>query len=539
MFETDVIVVGSGASGLAAALTAAHAGLEVAIVEKTPLIGGTSAVSGGSIWAPANRWMGASGIKDSRDAAHQYLIANAMADTEEKVALIEAFLDQVHPMLELVSARTGIEFEVNEQHPDYQPHLAGSQTGRTLQGGLFDTKRLPEELRNVVRKSSSGVPITRLEVDAWGMDTLDRWDWALLAERMSNGIVGMGSALVGELLAGSVALGATVHLSAQAVELTKGPDGRVDGLVVDGENGRQTLHARRGVILASGGFEWSSELVSAFLGKPMVAPASPPANTGDGLRMSMALGASLGNMSEAWWGPMIQPTGDFYDNQPLFRPTSGLRALPGGIIVNQRGRRFVNEAMNYNDLGKALGDFDPMAYLHANQPAWLVFDERFRTSYSVATCTPESPTPTWMTTASSLAELAAAVGIDPAGLSAQVDEFNVAAARGEDPAFGRGESVYDTYRGDGRVEPHRNLRPLEDGPYYAVPLLLGCLGTKGGPQTDAKARVLDAWGQPIPGLFAAGNVAASPFGPGYPGAGATLGVGMTFGYIAASTIAEG
>src|SRR6185437_14646785 len=164
--------------------------------------------------------------------------------------------------------------------------------------------------------------------------------------------------------------------------------------------------------------------------------------------------------------------------------------------VNSRGRRFVNEAMNYNDMGKALSNFDPVSYSYPNQPCWLIFDERFRRSYSVATCTPDSPTPNWMLTAPTIVELAQTAGIDPSGLAQQVDEYNEHAARGQHPAFHRGESVYDTYRGDARVSPHRNLRPLEDGPYYAVPLLLGCLGTKGGPVTDAKAQVLDVWGEP-------------------------------------------
>jgi hypothetical protein len=243
-------------------------------------------------------------------------------------------------------------------------------------------------------------------------------------------------------------------------------------------------------------------------------------------------------MSEAWWGPMIHAVGDTYDGEPLFRPTSGLRTLPGGIIVNGRGRRFVNEAMNYNDLGKALSNFDPVGYDYPNQPCWLVFDQRFRDSYSVATCTPDAPTPRWMATAPTLRELADAVGIEADGLEHQVTEFNADAAQGLDPHFHRGETVYDTYRGDPTVTPHRNLRPLEDGPYYAVPLILGCLGTKGGPVTDARGRVLDTHDRPIPGLVACGNVAASPFGPGYPGAGATLGAGMAFGYLGAHALAD-
>jgi 3-oxosteroid 1-dehydrogenase len=532
MSEYDVVVVGSGAAGLAAALTAATRGLRVVVLEKTSVLGGTSVVSGGSIWAPANRYLVDAGLSDSRDDALTYLRANTLGRSDD--ALLEAFLDHVNPMLDLVVERTGTRFTINAEHPDYQPGLPGAHTGgRTLQGGLFDTNLLGT-LRQKLRAPHSGVPVTKHEIDEWGADTLDRWDWALLAERTQQGIVGMGSALVGELLHGCLQLGVDIRTDSGVTALVRSADGRVSGV----RTGDREVAASHGVVLASGGFEWSGRLVDQFLGVPMTAPASPPGNVGDGLLMAMEIGASLGNMSEAWWGPMIHAVGDTYDGQPLFRPTSGLRTLPGGIIVNGRGQRFVNEAMNYNDLGKALANFDPVGYDYPNQPCWLVFDQRFRDSYSVATCTPDAPTPRWMTTSPTLRELAAAVGIDADGLERQVAEFNVDAADGRDPRFHRGETVYDTYRGDPTVTPHRNLRPLEGGPYYAVPLILGCLGTKGGPVTDEHGRVLDTHDRPIPGLVACGNVAASPFGPGYPGAGATLGAGMTFGYLGAHALAD-
>lgn len=532
MSEYDVVVIGSGAAGLTAALTAAVRGLRVAVLEKTPVLGGTSVVSGGSIWAPANRYLAEAGRSDSREDALAYLRAISLGRTDD--ALLEAFLDDVNPMLDLLVERTGLRFTVNPDHPDYQPALPGAHTGgRTLQGGLFDTNLLGD-LKPKLRAPHSGVPITRLEIDEWGADTLDRWDWALLAERTMKGIVGMGSALVGELLHGCQQLGVEVRTDSAVTGLLRSADGRVGGVRTEAGD----LAAARGVVLASGGFEWSGRLVDQFLGVPMTAPASPPANVGDGLLMAMEVGASLGNMSEAWWGPMLHAVGDTYDGEPLFRPTSGLRTLPGGIIVNGRGQRFVNEAMNYNDLGKALANFDPVGYDYPNQPCWLVFDQRFRDSYSVATVTPDGPTPRWMTTAPTLRDLAEAAGIDADGLERQVTEFNADAAQGRDPRFHRGETVYDTYRGDASVTPHRNLRPLEDGPYYAVPLVLGCLGTKGGPVTDAQGRVLDTHDRPIPGLVACGNVAASPFGPGYPGAGATLAAGMTFGHLGANALAD-
>jgi succinate dehydrogenase/fumarate reductase flavoprotein subunit len=509
----------------------------VAILEKAPVLGGTTVVSGGSIWAPANRYLREAGVADTLDEAREYILRLTLGRVDEK--LVDAFLATVNPMLDFVAANTGLQFVPNMEHPDYQPQLPGARPGgRTLQSGLFDTSLLGD-LKGKLRPTHSTVPVTKLELDEWGMDTLDRWDWALIAERTAKGVVGMGAALVGELLHGALKYGTQVHPSTRSLRLRTDAEGGVVGVVAQGPDGEVEFTARRGVVLASGGFEWDKELVNQFLGVPMVAPASPPSNAGDGLRMSEAVGAALGNMTEAWWGPMVYAEGDTYDGYPLFRPTSGLRTLPGGIIVNRAGRRFVNEAMNYNDFGKALANFDPVRYEYPNLPCWLVFDQRFRESYSIATTTPDGPTPAWMATAPTLAELAQRVGIDAAGLQAQVESFNADAALGRDPQFGRGDTVYDRYRGDAKVQPHRNLRPLGDGPYCAVQLYLGCLGTKGGPATDEHAQVRSATGGLIRGLYACGNVAASPFGPGYPGAGATLGSGMTFGYLAGNALADG
>lgn len=532
----DVIVVGSGAAGLTTALVAGSLGLKVTILEKAPVVGGSTVVSGGSIWAPANRYMADEGRDDSRQDALDYIRQLTLGRVDD--SLIQRFVDSVNPMVELVGRETTIEFTPNLDHPDYQPDLPGARHGgRTLQVGLYDSKRLGE-VRSKLRPTHSTVPITKREHDEWGEDTLDRWDWALIAQRTKDGIVGLGAALVGELLDACLRHGAVLRTSARACELLR-EDGRVVGVVVEENDGAHRVIARRGVVLASGGFEWDPALVDGFLGVPMVAPASPPSNEGDGLRMAMSVGAALGNMTEAWWGPMVDAVGDTYDGRPLHRPTSGLRTLPGGIIVNRRGRRFVDEAMNYNDFGKALANFDPVGYEYSNLPCWLVFDERFRQSYSITTVTPDSPTPKWIAHAETLKDLAEIVGIDADGLERQVTEFNAHAAQGHDPEFNRGASAYDRYRGDPRVSPHRNLRPLESGPYYAVQLHFGCLGTKGGPVTDHNGQVVDANGARIEGLYACGNVAASVFGPGYPGAGATLAAAMTFGYLIGNALGAG
>jgi predicted oxidoreductase len=369
------------------------------------------------------------------------------------------------------------------------------------------------------------------------MDTLDKWNWTLIAERTRDHVVGMGAALVGELLEACIRHGVAVLKSMPVNDLVR-TDGRVTG-VRAGEPGSEVVFtAQRGVVLASGGFEWNEKYVQRFLGVPMIAPGSPPANVGDGLRMAMGVGAGLGNMTEAWWGPMLDVVGDTYDGEPLHRTTSGIRTLPGSLVVNRAGNRFVNEAMNYNDFVKAMAHFDPVSYEYENVPCWLIFDHQYRKSYSVGTLTPDGPKPDWVQEADTLGELAQKVGIDEAGLLAQVSRFNEDAAKGVDPEFHRGETTYDRYRGDRKHEPHRNLGPLENGPFFAVELQFGCIGTKGGPLIDTDGQVLDADEKPLPGLYACGNVTASIFGPGYPGAGSTLGAGMAVGYLIGRAVAK-
>jgi 3-oxosteroid 1-dehydrogenase len=526
--DVDVVVVGSGASGLLAALTAATNGRRVVVLEKTPVFGGTSAVSGGAIWAPANKYLAKVGGTDTREAGLEYLRRITLGRVDD--GLLTLYVNTVNTMLDFLEAQTAIEFSVNLEHPDYQPDLPGARNGgRTLQVGLYDSKRLGD-LRAKLRPTHSTVPITKLELDEWGMDTLDRWDWALIADRTKNEIVGMGLALVGELIEACLECGVEIRSSSPVAELIRRHD-RVVGVVIDGEGEREDIEATEGVVLASGGFEWNETYVRRFLGVPMVAAGSPPCNEGDGLRMAMAVGAALGNMTEAWWAPQLDVVGDTYDGKPLHRTTSGIRTLPGSLIVNRRGKRFVNEAMNYNDFVKAMAHFDPVAYEYVNVPCWLVFDETYRRSYSIGTLTPGAPTPRWVFEAPTLKDLAEKVGIHADAFVKQVEEFNRSAAEGRDPEFHRGESAYDRYRGDKNHKPHRNLGPLDDGPYYAVELHYGCIGTKGGPVINASGQVLDTNEKPIPGLYACGNVAASIFGPAYPGAGCTLGAGMTMAYL--------
>jgi succinate dehydrogenase/fumarate reductase flavoprotein subunit len=533
--KSDLVVVGSGGTGLTAALAAACGGASVVVLERTALFGGTTATSGGSLWIPDNRFMREAGIADSREDALTYILRLTMGKVSE--SLVECFVDRCNSLIEFLERETNLTFAPNLAHPDYHPEFAGGkQGGRTLQNDLYDTRRLGD-LKDKVRSGATTLPLTKLELDTWGKRTSDMktWDFNLIAQRMEAGIVGLGRGLVGELMEACLRNGVQLISEARALELTREGD-RVSGVLVERDGQTEQFDADVAVVLASGGFEWNTELIDRFMTAPLRAPSSPPCNEGDGLRMAMTVGAALGNMTEAWWAPAISIPGETIEGHAMHRHTTDLRSLPGSLMVNRTGRRFVNEAINYNDATKALLDFDPANYEFANLPCWMIFDQQFRRSYSIATVSPDSKTPGWLNEANTLEELAQRLGIDAAGLVAQVAEFNAHAARGEDPVFHRGEGAYDRYRGDPRIQPNPNVRVFGDGPYYALELEVGALGTKGGPVTDEAARVQDVHGKAIPGLYAVGNVSASVFGPGYPGAGATLGSGMTFALLAGSAI---
>jgi hypothetical protein len=283
------------------------------------------------------------------------------------------------------------------------------------------------------------------------------------------------------------------------------------------------------VVLATGGFEWDRGLVDSFLRGPMTSPASVPTNTGDGLRMAMAAGAALGTMREAWWVPTIRIPG-------AARPELVLaeRTRPGSLLINREGRRFTNEAANYNALGGAFHQFDATSFRYANLPCWLVFDAAHLRRYGFLSVPPGESTPDWFTSADTVDDLGAALGLPDGALAATVARFNAHATDGTDPDFGRGVSAYDGWNGDldHYPGPGATLGPLLEPPFHAVEVHSGCLGTKGGPRTTVDGEVRHVSGALIPGLYAAGNAMAGTTGMVYGGAGGTLGPAMVFGYRA-------
>jgi succinate dehydrogenase/fumarate reductase flavoprotein subunit len=530
--ETDVLVVGTGGAGLMAALAAQDGGKQVSIVEKSSKVGGTTAVSGGVVWVPNNHHMAEVGIADSRDEALAYTLR--LTDGRSDPELVTRFIDVAPEMARYVEEHTPVRFTALARYPDYHPEFQGGKPGgRSLDPGLYDTNQLGAWKAKLRRSPIFGMTAMSVsEATEWGVFSRPlKLPFKLLGERLSKGFVCYGGSLVGGLLEALLKRKVEPQLSTAARELIV-DDGRIVGLRAERDGHPVAIRARHGVILASGGFEWNPKLVAQFLGGQLTHPNSPPGNEGDGLKMCMSVGADLANMSEAWWCPSVVLPGEEYEGRQLNRGDFAIRSLPHSIIVNRKGQRFVNEAHNYNDMMKPFFAFDPVTYERPNLPAYLIFDQSFRDKYALITVMPGMPTPEWIPTADTLEALAEKIGIDGRGLAATVDRFNTFAREGVDKDFRRGESLYDHFYGDPDHNPNPNLGTIEKPPFCALQVHPGAIGTKGGAKVDAHARVLRVDGSPIEGLYAAGNVMAGVMGPGYPGAGSTIGAAMTFGFIA-------
>jgi succinate dehydrogenase/fumarate reductase flavoprotein subunit len=530
--EVDIVVLGTGGAGLTAALAAAVGGASVAVYEKAATVGGTTAVSGGIVWIPAHNRSpdGELTVADALD----YLRAQSLGVMDDD--LVETFVRSGPMMLDFVETHSDLEFEIAAGFPDYKPELPGGRPtgGRSLNAKPFDLSKLGEWQDRITAFpadfSNVGIDAeTRARIHAAvgepGTDTAD--------------LCVAGTALIAGLLKGLLDAGVVPQTDARAVELIA-ESGRIAGVRIDHADKEIRVRARRGVILGTGGFEWDPALVEAFLRGPMHGPVSPPNNTGDGLRMVMAHGADLANMGEAWWVPIVQIPGDTIDGHPRSRSVRLERTRPRSIIVNRSGQRFVNEAGEYNSMAGPFQYLDPK-HGYVNDPAWIVFDSLHLKHYGFLGVEPDGPTPDWFCKSADLAELGEQTGIDPEGLRRTLDQWNDNVADERDPDFGRGASIYDGYWGDTSAPTPalQTLGPIDTAPYYAVPVSIGSMGTKGGPRTDRDGRVLHVSGEPIPGLFAAGNAMAGATGKAYGGAGGTIGPAMVFGVRAGHAAATG
>jgi len=556
----DLLIVGSGAGGMTAALCARDRGGDPLIIEKTTQYGGSSAMSGGSLWIPNNYLMAAAGVDDSAEDALEYLrsITRGMVP-DEKLTL---YVEEAPRMLKYMADHSRLRMQSMLTYTDYYPEAPGGKPGgRSVEPEHFDARLLGDEFARMREPAVQELVMGRVSMTATEAHHLlaRHPGWVKLTTRIMgrywmdvggrakskrDRCLSLGNALIGMLRRSLMDRDIPVWLETPARE-TVVEDGKVVGMVVERNGATIRIRAKKGVLFAAGGFESNDEMRKRYLPGPTEAEwtTANPGNTGDIIQMGMDLGAGVDLMDDAWWGPTTVVPGETRARMLVIE-----KGLPGSIFVNKRGARFLNEASPYNDICKAM---------YANDtpespcvPAYMVFDMNYRKKYPCGPFLPGAQQPDWalpkalkdpayLKKSDTLAGLAAQLGVDPAGLEASVAKMNEYARNGKDPDFHRGESLFDRYYGDEKVKPNPCLAPLTTPPYYGIVVYAGDLGTKGGLKTDAAARVLKESGEPIPGLYAVGNCSASMMGPTYPGAGGTIGPAMTYGYLVARALTNG
>ncbi|KUE87430.1 3-oxosteroid 1-dehydrogenase [Cupriavidus necator] len=555
--EFDVVVVGSGAGGMLAACRAADRGLSVVVLEKSSQYGGTSAVSGGGIWIPLNHHIAPAGGRDDYATALEYILACAGEHGDPQ--RVRAYLEQAPRMLQYLEQQAGVRYYTLPRYADYFQKVPGAMPGyRALDPMPFDGAQLREEFARL-RPPSPGtlvggrVAVTSAEAHAllcrapgWlglAVRQFARY-WLDLGWRRKtrrDRRLTLGNSLVGGLRRAMMDRAIPLWLDTALQDLIV-EDGTVRGVRAVQDGRVVEIRALRGVILAAGGFERNQAMREQYLPQPTQAAwsATPPNNTGDGIRAAQAAGAGVALMSHVWGAPTVHVQGE-EKQRALFIE----RAMPGCLVVNGQGRRFVNEAAPYSEFVPAM--YRDHEKTGSSVPAWMVFDAAFRHKYPCGPILPGSVMPDRgipaslsgiLVRADSLAQLAQRIGVDAGGLADSVARMNHYAATGVDEEFGKGDNLFDTYYSDPAVRPNPCLAPIGKAPFYAVRIDAGDIGTKGGLVTDASARVLRDDGSAIAGLFAIGNTSASMMGTSYPGAGSTLGPAMTFGFIAADVLSQ-
>jgi len=553
--EYDVIVVGSGAAGMVAALTAAHQGLSAVVIEKAAHFGGSTARSGGGVWIPNNEILKRDGVTDTKEAASTYL--HTLVGDVVPPERIDTYLERGPEMLSFVLKNTPLKMCWVPGYSDYYPETPGGRpAGRSVEPLPFDAKKLGSDLPglepaygkvplNVVVMQQDYVRLNQLKRHPRGvLRSLKVGARSMWAGMRGKNLVGMGRALIAPLRIGLREAGVPVLLNTALTDLYI-EDGVVRGVYVRDMNEPEAadprlIRVRRAVILGSGGFEHNEQMRVKYQRAPITTEwtVGAAANTGDGILAAEKLGAALEMMEDAWWGPTVPLEGS-----PWFALSE--RNSPGSIIVNMNGKRFMNESMPYVEAchhmyGGQYGQGDGPG---ENVPAWLVFDQQYRDRFIFAGLQPGQRIPKkWLDSgvivkAATLEELAQTTNLPVDGLKATIERFNGFARSGVDEDFHRGESAYDRYYGDPTNKPNPNLGEISHPPYYAAKMVPGDLGTKGGIRTDVHGRALRDDGSVIEGLYAAGNVSSPVMGHTYPGPGGTIGPAMTFGYLAALHIA--
>jgi len=543
--EYDVLVVGSGAGALTAAITAHDNGGNVLVIEKSDMYGGTSATSGGGIWIPCNHLMAEHGESDSPDAALEYL--KACVGDKVPESRLKAYVENAPKMLKEMEEKSDVKF-VSTPYADYLTEKPGSKDGwRTLDPLPMSATKLGKEFLNMrpphpqtifggftITVNEAKKIITRSKGWKWIMAKLMisyRLDVPMRLKSKRHRRLCLGNALVGRCLTSVFKRNIPIWRSASLKSLIE-KNGKVTGAIITKDGEDILIKTKRGVILAAGGFEHNSHMRSANLPGPTDTnwSATPPGqNTGDAHIAAEAVGANLTLMDAAWWGPSVRlPRDD--RSRILFAE----RALPGIYIVNENGKRYLNEAASYDEVGRQL-------QAHP-KTSWVIFDRRAREKYGIGPLYPTAvhPDSKWNSSIKAIVKksdtiegLASLMGVDQAGLVDTVKKVAQYAETGIDQDFKSGSTSYDRYYGDPSVTPNPCLAPLSKAPFYAFPVFPGDIGTKGGVDVDVNAQALNKKGKPIIGLYATGNTASSVMGYTYPGAGSTIGPAMTFGYVAA------
>lgn len=553
--ECDVVVAGSGVAGLAAAVTAAHQGARVILVEKAPVFGGTSCFSAGLVWIPGSRQARAAGIQDDPGAALQYLRGEGEPFLDEPKA--QAYVQQAADIFAWFEDHTHVSYHLSPLWPDYHQGVAGaSRGGRSLGANPFDARRLGARLAHLRPPLASttilgGMMVGREDlVHYYGMSgswqsrvvvgkrvlryLKDRLSGHPRSTRLSN-----GNALVGMLALSAFERGVDLRLNTPVKQLLLEGD-RVSGALVQGVEGPYEIRARAGVVLACGGFPASAALRERYYSHVTAGKnhrtAAPSANTGDALQIASQAGVALKEAQHhpAAWTPMsLVPQADGSD-VPF--PHYNDRGKAGYIAVDRRGRRFISESLSYHDFVPAMIN---ACRDDAEVCSWVLCDSRAIRQYGLGRV-PPWPLPIgsfvrsgYLKRGESLEALAQACGIDAAGLKQTVARLNAGAGQGIDAEFNKGADVYERFNGSRGHTPNPCVAPIETAPFYAVKVVPGDIGSFVGLQTDEHARALDAQRHPIEGLYVAGNDAASFMGGTYPGAGITLGPAMIFGHMAA------
>lgn len=548
----DLLIIGSGAAGLTAALTASLAGLTAAVLEHSIQVGGTSARSSGTVWVPGNHYLGRHAREQDLEEAEAYL--EALVSNRGSRSIWAAFLDKAPAMLEELDQQAGIGFRPFMTTPDYRQDLPGAgQGGRPLEPLVFDGRELGAEFERLAPPLPElalfgGMMVTRTEAAALlradrslaclglGLRLVGRYLKDRIRHQRGTRLV-MGNALVARLFKALIDRGVPVITEARAGRLLK-EDGRISGAEVTVNGRTHRIVARKGVVMAGGGFPANSNWREVHL--PAPAPQHTPAADGaDGSSISLAVeaGGELGpdGLDNGLWFP--SSLSQRADGSTAVYPHIALdRSKPGLIAVNTKGERFVNEAVSYHEFVRAM--------YRANEetpaiPAWLICDREFIRRYGLGMVRPRAFSlrrhvkSGYLKEAQAIADLARLISVDENGLQGAIERYNGFVASGKDEDFAKGENAYDRGNGDPDVSPNPCLGPISKPPFYAVAVWPTPLGTSRGLSVDVQARVCGVGGVPIPGLYACGNDMQSAFGGEYPGAGGQLGQGMTFAWIAA------